>query len=395
MKKTLLNRIPVFTAAMIGTFALTACGSEPVQSTVRQQPQSQTVSQTSVSTEAVGTVLLSINPEISVSYDELGNVVELMGNNDDGRQIIQACTDYQGQNCTVVLPMLIEEIYNAGYFDETIENHEKNIILKLENGSQYPDDDFLEEIAEEIRIIVDEYQIGSAAMTVDEDDLDDTYRAQGYINEQTAEEILKAQLERDDIQFVEKDYDIDDGIYEIEFVLDNVEYEYNVDAYTGKVMEAEADADDDHDDVYDDDHDDVNDDAYDDAYDDDYDDVNDDAYDDAYDDDYDDVNDDDYDDVYDDDYDDVNDDNYDDVNDDAYDDVYDDDYDDVNDDDYDDVNDDDYDDVYDDDYNDDAYDDDYDDVNDDDYDDVYDDDYNDDAYDDDYDDVNDDDSDDD
>ena len=36
---------------------------------------------------------------------------------------------------------------------------------------------------------------------------------------------------------VEKDYDLDDGEYEMEFVLDGVAYEYEVNAVTGKVAE--------------------------------------------------------------------------------------------------------------------------------------------------------------
>ena len=55
-----------------------------------------------------------------------------------------------------------------------------------------------------------------------------------------AQSILSTQLGRDDLQFVEKEYDLDDGEYEVEFVLDGVEYEYEVNAYTGKVTEMDA-----------------------------------------------------------------------------------------------------------------------------------------------------------
>ena len=50
---------------------------------------------------------------------------------------------------------------------------------------------------------------------------------------------MATQLQRNDLQFVQKDYDIDDGTYEIEFVLDGVEYEYEVNASTGKVLEVD------------------------------------------------------------------------------------------------------------------------------------------------------------
>ena len=40
---------------------------------------------------------------------------------------------------------------------------------------------------------------------------------------------------------MEKDYDLDYGEYEVEFVMDGVEYEYEVNAVTGKVTEMDAD----------------------------------------------------------------------------------------------------------------------------------------------------------
>ena len=87
-------------------------------------------------------------------------------------------------------------------------------MLKLENGSQYPSDDFLERIAADAQTALQTQQVSAQTVTIDEDDYDDRYREQGYINAQTAESILAAQLGRSDLQFVEKDYDIDDGTYE-------------------------------------------------------------------------------------------------------------------------------------------------------------------------------------
>ena len=82
-------------------------------------------------------------------------------------------------------------------------------------------------------------------MLLDQDDYDDVYGDKGYINASAAQSILSAQLGRDDLQFVEKDYDLDDGEYEVEFVLDGVTYEYEVNAYTGKITEVDAERQDD------------------------------------------------------------------------------------------------------------------------------------------------------
>src|SRR5699024_5750999 len=94
--------------------------------------------------------------------------------------------------------------------------------------------------ADAARSTVETRQIGSQTMTLDGDDMDDAYAAQGYISAGAAEQLLAAQLARDDLQFVERDYDLEDGDYEIAFVADGIEYECEVDARTGKVTEMEA-----------------------------------------------------------------------------------------------------------------------------------------------------------
>ena len=66
-------------------------------------------------------------------------------------------------------------------------------MLKLEEGSRYPDDDFINEMADEVKVTAEHCGIGSSPMTVDEDD----YREDGYITLEKAQEIVLAQLHLD------------------------------------------------------------------------------------------------------------------------------------------------------------------------------------------------------
>ena len=368
MKKNLSKKLFGLTlTAALALTTLTACGNDagtaaPPQNT----PGASHTASLTEGSAAVGTVLLSVNPEIEMDYDDLGRVVALTGRNADAQSLLASYTDYEGRLCAEVIGELVSEINDMGFFDATIDGNEKNIVLKLERGSAYPSDEFLNDLAAAVKNVIEADQIGSRPVTLDQDDYDDVYGDQGYINAAAAQSILAAQLDRNDIQFVEKEYDLEDGDYEVEFVLDGVKYEYEVDAYTGKVAEMDVDG---LDDRYDDDqYDDGWDDRYDNGWDDQYDD-RDDQYDDDWDDRYDD-RDDQYDDDWDDQYDD---------RDDQYDDDWDDQYDDDRDDQYDDGWDDQYDD------RDDQYDDDWDDQYDDGWDDQYDDGW-DDQYDDDQDD---------
>ena len=228
------------TAALTLT-TLTACGSPAGTETSQGAADNSGPVMQADAGGSVGTVLLSVNPEIEIDYDKAGNVVALHALNDDAKAVLASYTGYEGRACTAVIPELVNAINAGGYFDATIDGHEKNIVLKLERGSAYPTDQFLNDLAEAVRLVVETDQIGSQTVTLDSDDYDDAYGDKGYINAAAAQNILSAQLGRNDIQFVEKDYDLDDGEYEVEFVLDGVEYEYEVNAVTGKVVEMDMD----------------------------------------------------------------------------------------------------------------------------------------------------------
>ena len=241
MKKNIHTKLfgLALTAALTLT-TLTACGNSAGTASLPGNSNTTGLNQEEAN-GSVGTVLLSVNPEIEIDYDKAGNVVALNALNDDGRSVLASYTGYEGKACTAVISELVDEINAGGYFDATIDGHEKNIVLKLERGSAYPTEQFLNELAEAVRLVVEADQIGSQTVALDGDDYDDAYGDRGYINAAAAQNILSTQLGRDDIQFVEKEYDLEDGEYEVEFVMDGVEYEYEVNAVTGKITEMDID----------------------------------------------------------------------------------------------------------------------------------------------------------
>ena len=78
-------------------------------------------------------------------------------------------------------------------------------------------------------------------MTVGENELNES----GCIGQGKAKEIVLAQLGLKTAEFREQQYDPEDGEYEFEFIANGMEYEFDVDARTGKVMEADAEPEDD------------------------------------------------------------------------------------------------------------------------------------------------------
>lgn len=230
--KNLTNKLLASALALAMTASLTACGRTASTDAPNEQ---------SVKPAAAGTILLSVNPEIEVEYDERGIVLEIDGVNDDGKTVVTEYQDYEGRACAEVVEELVQKIYEGGYFENQVDGHAKNIVVKLENGSVCPDDDFLEDVADGVRNAVKECGGASAALVIDSDDLDD----QGRIGTEKARELALAQLGLSSADFSQGEYELDDGVYELEFTADGVEYEYEVDAVTGKVLEADYDHNDD------------------------------------------------------------------------------------------------------------------------------------------------------
>lgn len=63
--------------------------------------------------------------------------------------------------------------------------------------------------------------------------------AKKVISIETAKELALKEMNVKDAVFTEQDYESDDGVYELEFTVGNIEYEVDVNAYTGKVIKAD------------------------------------------------------------------------------------------------------------------------------------------------------------
>ena len=237
--------------------------------------------------EVKGRILVSGGPDISISYDKDGTVLEIKGIDRDGKNFLEGQEGYVGKSCKTAVGRLVRRLDEKGWFGEHADGSRKSLVVKAEKGSEYPDDQFMREIEDEVRDIAKDREINVYIKVVGTHSLD----GKGYIDRETAEKIVLEQfgLKEDSLKF--KEYELDDGVYEIEVVIQGVGHEVELDAVTGAVLD--IDRDDDHDGRYDDD--DRDDDHDDDRYDD-HDDDRDDDHDDDDDRDHDDDNDNDRDD---------------------------------------------------------------------------------------------------
>lgn len=135
MKNNAISKI--ITAAIGTALTLTLVGCEQ-QSGLANEPAE------AENKDAVGKICLSVNTEIEVEYDEEGIVLEVEDANDDGKNVAGSYKDFDGKDCALVVKELVKEIYNDGYFETQLDGHDKNIVIKLETGSAYPNEVFLE-----------------------------------------------------------------------------------------------------------------------------------------------------------------------------------------------------------------------------------------------------------
>ena len=111
--------------------------------------------------ESGGTLVLKVNPEIAVEYDENGKVTAVTGRNEDGKQIVEGYQDYIGKECHEVVEDLVGLIHEAGYFVEEVEGESRKITIEIETGSILPEEDFVDEIVAGVQTYVKNMQLDS------------------------------------------------------------------------------------------------------------------------------------------------------------------------------------------------------------------------------------------
>jgi|LSQX01.2.fsa_nt_gb uncharacterized membrane protein YkoI len=198
--------------------------------------------------DGTGIILLRVNPEISVHYDEEGIVTDVVPENDDGKVVVENVRDFKGQQVRAVVKQLVAAIHDAGFFISEIDGSERDITIEIVKGSVFPEESFDKLVAKDVRSTLKEMNLDSNVLGIDLSDYDDSDydgSTDDFITLEQAKAIAlaHAKVEAADAKFDKAELEEDDDIvyYDIEFEVKGVEFEYKIDAMSGQVLKYERD----------------------------------------------------------------------------------------------------------------------------------------------------------
>lgn len=193
--------------------------------------------------KVVGTVRLNAEPEIRIDYNQYGDVVILAGVNNKGKTVVENVRSAQGRDCEDVVEDVVKELCKSGYLGEDADGNFRQLVLKLDEDSLYPDRDFVKELEEEARDVIKDYKMSSKTLVVEIEGAENPDSS--CITMERAKRLALKHLGVSEADKWDKDCELDDGVYELEFVVDGIEYEYEIDAVTGKILKVESEKKDD------------------------------------------------------------------------------------------------------------------------------------------------------
>lgn len=112
-----------------------------------------------------GQLVISVNPEVELTYDDQGMLKVVTGLNDDGKAIIKALTPSDNLAMGDAVIAVVKEMIAQGYLKAEQDNH---IELELRKGSVLPTDDFMKNIVTQLQAFLKDNQLDDR-LVVDDD----------------------------------------------------------------------------------------------------------------------------------------------------------------------------------------------------------------------------------
>ncbi len=233
--------------------------------------------------KVVSKVGIDVNPSVELKVNQKEKVLEVVANNEDGKKIISNM-DLKGSDINVAVNALIGSMVKNGYINELA----NSILISVENNDNTKAETLRQEILNQIDMenlsiisqtvneekeltdLAKEYNISLgkvkiikqimannnlltfeqlSSLSINElnlilkdENTSGTASEKAYIGEDKAKEIALKHANVTNITNYKIELDFDDVmVYEIEFKANNKEYDYEINALTGDIIEYEID----------------------------------------------------------------------------------------------------------------------------------------------------------
>ena len=181
-------------------------------------------------TQKAGSFVVTANASVRILYGTDGLVIKIEGINESGKELVEGYEEMLGASCATLVSKVIKDSAarsNLGRLNYVVVKHEKD--------SGAPGTNFLEGVEAAAKKAVEDTASAPKLVMVTQDLLD----ADGYINLQTAEVLVKAFLEMENLQSFDGTNKPVEGFYSFQVSYDGMEEMLHMDAVTGGVGQGE------------------------------------------------------------------------------------------------------------------------------------------------------------
>lgn len=191
------------------------------------KPQGNGGSNTDIAeTQKDGTLVVTANASVRITYGADGLVLKVEGTNEDGENLMESFEALLGSSCSEVVSKIIRESAGRTYLGKLT-----YVAVKHEKGSSAPGTNFLEGIESAAKHALETASSDAKLVMIAQDKLD----ADGNINLETAKTLVESYLEVDVLDGFDGTDKPVDGFYSFKVSFDGMEEELHMNAVTGVV----------------------------------------------------------------------------------------------------------------------------------------------------------------
>ena len=216
--------IALLLAALMLVGVLAGCGKNDTNADQGTTPTGET--QGVSETEKAGSLVVTANASVVITYGTDGLVLGAEGLNDEGVSLLESYDEPTGFSCTELIAQIIKDSAVR-----TNMGHLTYVVVKIDKDSKAPGTNFLDSLESAAKKAVEEAAPDAKLVMIKQENLD----ADGNIDLVTAKTLIEAYLEVEKLDGIDGADKPVDGFYSFAVSYDGFEESVHVNANTGIV----------------------------------------------------------------------------------------------------------------------------------------------------------------